>query len=212
MSNPKPSPSPPLRQIRANYSETTITLYQAYSAAIADPAVAAQKLTAAPDFKPTRMTWVKPSWAWMLYRAGYSYKDARQERILALKMRHGDFLTLLRRGVLASEATAAEGEVRVQWDPERTVRLGRLDWRSIQIGIPGSLSRHWAEEWVVEIEDVTDKARKLKEVLDQRPDVSDGELLEMGLVPDEKAFEVPEDIRQRLRMDDSLGAASEGPS
>ncbi|CRK18651.1 hypothetical protein BN1723_007111, partial [Verticillium longisporum] len=196
------SPTLP-RQIRAHFDDTTITLYQAYSAAIAEPAVAAQKLTAAPSFKPTRMTWVKPSWAWMLYRAGYSFKDAGQERILALKMRHADFLALLLRGVLASQATTAEGEVRVQWDPERTVRLGKLPHRSIQIGIPRGLSRQWADEWVVEIEDVTDRARKLKELLDTKPGVSNAELIEMGLIPEERAFQVPEDVIRRLGIDET---------
>ncbi|KAM0330159.1 hypothetical protein ACHAQA_004332 [Verticillium albo-atrum] len=195
------STSRPFRQVRANFDGTTITVYQAYSAAIAEPAVEAQNLTAAPTFKPSRMTWVKPSWNWMLYRAGYSYKDPGQERILALKMRHADFVALLRRGVLASQATQAEGEVRVQWDPERTVRLDKLPWRSIQIGIPGSLSKQWAQEWIVAIEDVTERARRLKEVLDQRPEVSDEELLEMGLIPEELVFELPNDVRQRLGME-----------
>ena len=34
-----------------------------------------------PDFKPDRMTWIKPSFAWMLYRAGYGSKHG-QENIL----------------------------------------------------------------------------------------------------------------------------------
>lgn len=54
------------RQIRALYDTETITVYQAYSAAIATAAVTAQKLNASPDFKPNRMTWIKPSWAWMM--------------------------------------------------------------------------------------------------------------------------------------------------
>ncbi len=73
--------------IRADYDEETITVYQAYNRTIASAAVAEQKLNASPGFRTTRMTWIKPSWAWMLYRAGYSYKDPGQERILALKMK-----------------------------------------------------------------------------------------------------------------------------
>lgn len=56
----------PYRQIRAKYDNETITVYQAYSAAIAIPAVKDQKLNASPAFKPDRMTWIKPSWAWMM--------------------------------------------------------------------------------------------------------------------------------------------------
>ncbi len=30
------------------------------------------------------MTWIKPSFLWMMYRAGWGYKDAGQSRILAI--------------------------------------------------------------------------------------------------------------------------------
>lgn len=70
MASPTPStpalPPPPYRQIRALYTDTTITVYQAYSAAIALPAVAQQNLSAAPEFTFSRMTWIKPSWCWMM--------------------------------------------------------------------------------------------------------------------------------------------------
>ena len=52
----------PFRQIRAVYDSHTITIYQAYSEEIAGPAVREQKLSASPLFKPTRFTWIKPSW------------------------------------------------------------------------------------------------------------------------------------------------------
>lgn len=58
----------PYRQIRAEYDDESITVYQAYSAAIAIPAVREQKLSASPEFKPGRMTWIKPSWCWMMYQ------------------------------------------------------------------------------------------------------------------------------------------------
>ena len=57
----------PYRQIRASYDDATITVYQAYSAAIAIPAVQNQKLDASPDFLFFRRTWIKPSWCWMMY-------------------------------------------------------------------------------------------------------------------------------------------------
>lgn len=147
-----------------------------------------------------------------MYRAGYSYKDPGQERILALKMRHEHFIALLERGVLSTHNADMAGgekgtrdkasEVRIQWDPERDERLQVLPYRSIQIGIPGSLSTQWAEEWIVEIEDVTDLARGLKAVLDERGgEVTREELVEMGHVPEEREFEVSEGIKEKLRMD-----------
>jgi hypothetical protein len=206
-------------QIRAQYDTETITVYQAYKTSIASAAVAAQKLNASPDFLPGRMTWVKPSWSWMMYRAGYSYKDDRQSRILALKMKHEHFIQLLEKGVLSKHAaTKREGgkrekssDVRIQWDPERTPKLGVLPYRSIQIGIPGALSERWANEWIAEIEDVTDKARELKKVIDENPDITTEELIELGLVPEERPFEVPRSVQTRLEMtveEESVGEKS----
>ncbi|KAI8718919.1 hypothetical protein NCS52_00672000 [Fusarium sp. LHS14.1] len=202
--------SVPYHQIRAHYDDKIITVYQAYKESIARDAVAAQKLNASPDFKPGRMTWVKPSWAWMMYRAGYSYKDSRQSHILAIRMKHEHFIGLLERGVLSKHAKKASedstvkrektSDVRIQWDPERTPKLGVLPYRSIQIGIPGALSTQWADEWIFEIEDVTDKARELKRVIDERPDITEEELLELGLIFEERPFEVPESVRERLEI------------
>lgn len=56
----------PYRQIRAWYDEETITVYQAYSEEIAGPAVKEQRLSASPKFSSTRITWIKPSWCWMM--------------------------------------------------------------------------------------------------------------------------------------------------
>lgn len=208
----------PYRQIRASYDDKTITVYQAYKASIADAAIAKQKLDASPDLKFQRMTWIKPSWSWMLYRAGYSYKDPGQERILALKMKHEDFIGLLKnadvnlvhsavatgdRARVQTKERRTEDEpakVKVQWDPERTVRLDKLPYRSIQIGIPGALSQKWVEDWIVSIEDVTVKARELKKLLDEQPDIADEKLVELGLVPQEREYVVPEEVLKILGM------------
>ncbi|OHE99007.1 integral membrane protein [Colletotrichum orchidophilum] len=173
------------KQIRAYFDKETITVYQAYNSTIAETAVASQKLDASPNFKLTRMTWIKPSWAWMLYRAGYSYKDRGQERILALKMTHGGFVELLRQGALThggGDLDKGDGRVRVQWDPERDVRLEKLPYRSIQIGIPASVCENWVAEGIIGIEDVTGRARELKRVLDKQPGIRDDELVELGLL------------------------------
>ncbi|KAK6208393.1 hypothetical protein LQW54_006874 [Pestalotiopsis sp. IQ-011] len=201
----KPPPAHPYRQIRASYDDETITVYQAYSAAIASEAVARQRLDASPLFRPGRMTWIKPSWCWMMYRCGYSFKDAGQARVLALKMRRGDFLGLLERAVLTTEgatiSTGAGAEVKVQWDPERSPRLDRLEYRSIQIGIRGSVAAEWVEKWIVGIEDVTERARALKVALDADANISEEELVAQGLVPEERPFDVSDTLREVLGMD-----------
>lgn len=48
-----------LREVRANYDDRTIVVYQAYREEIAAPAVQAQRFVA--PFSFSRMTWIKPS-------------------------------------------------------------------------------------------------------------------------------------------------------
>ncbi|CAO2648043.1 Nn.00g089650.m01.CDS01 [Neocucurbitaria sp. VM-36] len=206
----------PFRQIRAHQTAATITVYQAYNNEIADAAVKNQRLNASPKFSTTRMTWIKPSWAWMLYRSGYSHKDRGQDRILALTLRKEAFVKLLRKSVVASshggkkadsvaevkhEDQQERAHVRVQWDPERTVRLEKLAYRSIQIGVPGALINEMIEG-IVEIADVTGRARALKQTLDKEEAVGIAELVSRGLVPEEREFEVDEELRETLNMDE----------
>lgn len=196
------------REIRAHYTDDTITVYQAYSTDIGTAAVERQRLDASPKFSTTRMTWIKPSWAWMMYRSGYSHKDLGQECILALSVKRDVFIALLETAVVATSHTTAKLEtkskegsprVRVQWDPERTVHLEKLPHRSIQIGVPGPLVRDLVEG-IVRIEDVTNRARGLKKMIDESPDVETQVLVEGGLIPVEMKFAVSEELQRLLGM------------
>jgi len=66
----------PERQIRAVFDEQTIRVYQAYGDAIADPALKAG--TFVPPFSMTRMSWIKPSFLWMMYRSGWGTKPGQE--------------------------------------------------------------------------------------------------------------------------------------
>jgi len=88
----------PQREIRANYSDDTIRVYQAYSREIAEPALAAQRFVS--PFKMTRMTWIKPSFFWMMYRSGWATKPG-QERILAIDIERCEFDWSLLQGCLS---------------------------------------------------------------------------------------------------------------
>ncbi|KAH8594495.1 hypothetical protein B0O99DRAFT_711867 [Bisporella sp. PMI_857] len=201
----------PYRQIRALYDEDTITVYQAYSKAIAEAAVREQRLDASPQFKEGRMTWIKPSWGWMMYRSGYASKDARQTNILALKMRHSTFLSLLSQacvthGKVPLTAEQRSKPVRVQWDPERAPSGEMLRYRSIQIGVPGTVVPEMIAG-IVKIEDVSERATKLGELVNWGKGVEGGkvwteeELLEKGLVVTEKVYELGEELRGAMGMD-----------
>lgn len=162
--------SQPEREIRAKFSKSTFRVYQAYSSAIAEPALAAQKFVA--PFKLARMTWIKPSFFWMMYRSGWATKVG-QERILAIDISREGLEWALVNACLSEFDENVHGThskwqaqvkgtcVRVQWDPERDSQLARCDYRAIQIGLTGEAVCRYVDDWIVAIEDVTSAAHKL---------------------------------------------------
>ena len=76
------------KKILALYDEDTIRVYQAYNARIADEVLS--KGTFGLYFKMNRMTWIKPSFLWMMYRSGWATKVG-QERILAIDIKRTGF-------------------------------------------------------------------------------------------------------------------------
>ncbi|MFI6306327.1 DUF4291 domain-containing protein [Amycolatopsis thailandensis] len=160
----------PARQIRAVHTETTIRVYQAYSLAIADAALKAG--TFVPPFKRERMTWIKPSFLWMAYRCGWAAKPG-QERVLALDITREGFAWALDHAALSHydrdvhpDQQAWRNEVktspvRIQWDPERSVRLGPLKHRSLQMGLSGEAVDRYVDKWITAVTDVTPVMREI---------------------------------------------------
>ncbi len=56
------------RLVRAAYTAGTLIVYRAYAPQIADAAVRAGGFV--PPFSRGRMTWIKPSFGWMMHRSG----------------------------------------------------------------------------------------------------------------------------------------------
>ena len=174
----------PERQVRALFDDDTITVYQAYRSEIADAALAAGTFVA--PFKRDRMTWIKPSFLWMMHRSGWATKPG-QERILAVRISRDGFEWALRHASLSHEATT--GQVRVQWDPERSLQLERLGHRAIQIGLGGEAVGRYVNEWIEGISDVTPLAHEIHEL------VAAGELdTAHGRLPQERPYELPADL------------------
>src|ERR1700729_3676940 len=88
----------PARQVRALFDDRTVTVYQAYSPAIAGPAIAAGRFVS--PFKIDRMTWIKPSFLWMMHRSGWATKPD-QERVLAIRITRDGFEWALARASLS---------------------------------------------------------------------------------------------------------------
>jgi len=158
------------RQIRAVYDKHTIRVYQAYSDEIADAALARGTFIS-PPFKMDRMTWIKPSFLWMMYRAGWGYKDAGQRRILAIDISREGFQWALTHSSpshpepsMSKEDWAklkATSPVRIQWDPERNLHHQPLPYRAIQIGMSGEAVSLYVNQWIRKITDITDVAHSI---------------------------------------------------
>ncbi|QWA23938.1 DUF4291 domain-containing protein [Streptomyces osmaniensis] len=193
----------PQHVIRAAYAESTITVYQAYSPEIGLPAVREGRFPSV--WKRDRMTWIKPSFLWMMYRCGWGSK-AGQETVLAVEVDRDGFEWALRHACLSSYARGVHPDratwqrelkrapARVQWDPERDLRLQPLPYRSLQLGLSGEAVRRYADEWMVAIRDVTPLAHEI------HARVSEGDLNSAArLLPQERAYPVEDQHLAHLR-------------
>ena len=195
----------PFRQIRAVYDDEVIRVYQAYSNAIA--AAALQKGTfVSPPFKLDRMTWIKPSFLWMMYRCGWGYKDPNQERVLAIDISRAGFEWALEHSCLSHhsskldagsewEAQKRSAPVRIQWDPERDMQSRPLPYRSIQIGLGKEAVSLYVNDWIKNIIDITDLAHSLYELV-KRDALTEAE----SLLPLERPYPVSHVLEMKLGM------------
>lgn len=167
---PVEHPDIPQHQIRAVYDEQTIRVYQSYSDAIAEAALVRGTFVA-PPFRMERMTWIKPSFLWMMYRAGWGYKDQNQRRILAIDITRTGFEWALEHSCPSHPDPSMSPQdwtrlkdsspVRIQWDPERNLHLEPLPYRSIQIGLSRRAVELYVNEWIQRISDITEIAHRI---------------------------------------------------
>ncbi|NGO78641.1 DUF4291 domain-containing protein [Streptomyces sp. YC504] len=189
--------------IRARHTDETVTVYQAYSPALGLPTARDGRFPAA--WKRERMTWIKPSFLWMMYRCGWGTKEG-QETVLAVEIRRDGFewalanacLSHYVRGLHPDRASwqreLKRAPARVQWDPERDLRLQPLPYRSLQLGLSGEAARRYADEWLVSVRDVTETARTIHSL------VREGELdAAAALLPDEPLYPAGDELLARLR-------------
>jgi len=163
--------------IRAVYDKYTITVYQAFNKIIAKSAVDNQTFVA-PPFKMDRMTWIKPSFLWMMYRSGWATKE-NQEHILSIKIKRSGFEWALKNSCLSHfdarkhisyedwQEAMRKSPVRIQWDPEKDIFLQPLNYRSLQIGLSGIAIEKYISDWIISIEDITEYCRKICQLVEQ---------------------------------------------
>lgn len=194
-------PNSETRQILAQFDEQGIWVYQAFKPSIVRAAL--EKGTFGAGFSLERMTWIKPSFGWMLYRSGYATKS-RQEAIAKVKLSHDGFRQILGQAVLTTYDPALHetewdwhraldaSDVRVQWDPDRSLKLGRLERRAIQIGLRGAIVRRYVEDWIIGLEEVTELAQAVRKAVEAKTDLPS--------VPEERLYAVDAVTTKRLGM------------
>ena len=192
----------PKHQIRALHTDTTVTVYQAYRPSIGLPAARDGRFPAA--WKRDRMTWIKPSFLWMMYRCGWGLKEG-QETVLALEITREGFDWALRHACLShyvrglhTDRASWQRELRrapsrVQWDPERDLGLNALPHRSLQLGLAGEAARRYADEWTVGVRDVTALAHEVHALVR----AGDPERARR-LLPEERAYPAGTELLGRL--------------
>ena len=159
------------RNIYAVFDDKTIRVYQAYNNEIADEALKLGKFGS--KFSLNRMTWIKPSFLWMMYRSGWATKQG-QERILAIDLKREGFDEIVKNSVLSSFREVSDlskeewkeklenSEVRCQWDPDRDIYGNPIGRRAIQLGIKGETVKKYINDWIVNITDITDKVIEMR--------------------------------------------------
>lgn len=193
-----------MKIINAVYDNSTIRVYQAFNSRIAGEAV---KLgTFGKSFKRERMTWIKPSFLWTMYRSGWAEKE-NQEHILAIDIKRTGFDEILENAVLSSynkrmdiscdewKTRIAVSEVRCQFDPDRDIYGNPQQVRAIQLGLRDDAVRKYIDEWIAGITDITEEVRYLK-------GLRDNEILTADKLPLEREYPVCGRIRKILCMEE----------
>lgn len=192
------------REINAAYDSSCIWVYQAFSAEIAEEAVRLNRF--GPRFRLNRMSWIKPSLGWMLYRSHYATLR-NQERILRIAVSRTGFEALLGESVgSAFDPTVDQyvdrwrnalhqSDVRYQWDPDRDLRLRKLERRALQLGMRGRALHDYVTRWVQQIVDITGLVHELSESVRAHAE-------HLPEIAGERLYPTPRHLRRRLGMSD----------
>jgi len=206
------------KHILAQYTDDAILVYQAYNRTIAKHAVENQKFSGCIEFNPSRMTWIKTNFLWMMYRSNWGKKDKNQASILGIWLKREAFERILAHMVhsgfkqsvygstknynsAVSRANQQEyGFVRLQWDPDHhpngKPHPGR---RAIQLGLKKVKSFVSGED-ILKIIDISDF------VAEQYVKILTDELV----IPEEHVYPLPKELADSIMLDEWDGEVDDG--
>ncbi|KNC53517.1 uncharacterized protein AMSG_01230 [Thecamonas trahens ATCC 50062] len=198
------------RVVLAQYTEDAVLVYQAYNDAIANYALEHQRF-GGPAFSPTRMTWIKTNFLWMMFRSGWGTKN-NQERTLGIWLRRSAFDEMMAAAVASKydpQAYSSEAEykaaraaqkaglsrgdsgiVRLQWDPDHSPSGAKHpSRRAIQLGLKSWKPFHSGAA-IIRIVDLTDFVAARRGVDPEQLDT-----------PSESEYPVPPAAKRPLGLD-----------
>lgn len=155
--------------ILAQFDQNYVVVYQAFCPAIGNFAVKHGYFGG--DFKMSRMSWIKPSFLWMMYRSGWGTKE-RQEVVLAIWIERKAFDAILADAVPSRyvpelfssrsewQLAVKHSSVRLQWDPDYDPCQKPMERKAIQLGLRGHILSSYARNWIQDIEDISDFVRQ----------------------------------------------------
>lgn len=189
--------------IIAQFNEESIVIYQAFKDSIAEFAEKNQKF-GGPDYDFGRMTWLKPSFLWMMYYSGWAKKE-NQENVLAIRIKREGFDEILKNAVLSSfsknvflneeewQQQLSGTDVHLQWEHYFDLFGKKTDRFSAKIGIKKDVMEQYNEEWILEIKNITPFVKEQQKWL--QTDKKDNLLL-----PHERAY-APADLTVLKKID-----------
>lgn len=166
------------RVILAQWDSESVVVYQAYRPSIGQFA-AQHGHFGGGGFSLSRMTWIKPGFLWMMFRSGWGTK-AEQEVTLAIRLARTAFEEILRQAVHSTFApqvyasrdewqrAVATSDVRLQWDPDHSPAGAPLNRRAIQLGLRGPAVRAYCQEWILDIEDISEFVAEQRQAVTER--------------------------------------------
>ncbi|WP_433235806.1 DUF4291 domain-containing protein [Actinomadura nitritigenes] len=193
------------REIRAVHDRDSITVYQAYGPDIGGPA--ARHGTFVPPFSRSRMTWIKPSFLWLMARSNWARKPG-QETVLAVRITRAGWEEALAQAVPTDpdrrvfrssdewRRRFAHAHVHVQWDPERSINGGKLEVRSIQVGLSRHIVDRYVDDWILAIDDRTPLVRKIHGLLQAGRTAQ-----AKALLPKERLYPLPPALAHNIGAD-----------
>lgn len=171
--------------------EGNIALFHAFS-----PTYIKKNQLSKEDLNMNRMTWIKTSLLWTIYRSDWARKD-KQERIVEVQTNPQYLAELIKKSVKTKDPQANTSEVLYQKDPDRAI-LGKT-WnkgqdnywlsarRTMHLGIRGSELERYIDDIVPEnLTDITTTIDKVRNQLPKHPTAALYNSLGYKLVPAEK--------------------------